>query len=219
MLLEEFFGPRYVIFKTDTSKTIDDINKENPKEMEEIIKNIKDIIYTIADKDSIKLQIVHHLLYKFILYANQSEKLQAIELTRDSLLQIIGTRDGAKFGTLFVGYSTVKDRKLICKLFKDYVKATYESDYGHMVLLKVFLTLDDTVLVNKIILKELKDNLLDAITHKNGSLLILCLLCGINSKHYPPEWKSLLSPTLIPSTENPSILVPSSKKEPEKKEK
>jgi len=140
-------------------------------------------------------------------------------LTRDSLLQIIGTRDGAKFGTLFVGYSTVKDRKLICKLFKDYVKATYESDYGHMVLLKVFLTLDDTVLVNKIILKELKDNLLDAITHKNGSLLILCLLCGINSKHYPPEWKSLLSPTLIPSTENPSILVPSSKKEPEKKGK
>jgi len=88
----------------------------------------------------------------------------------------------------------------------------YQSDHGYLILLKILLTVDDTKMVNNSILKELKENLLDVILHKNGSLLILSIICGLQSKYFD-NIKELLLPTMIPSDENPEILIPSSKKD------
>ena len=87
-----------------------------------------------------------------------------ISFTEAAVVPGLGDRDrpyhrcaelllGMEFaGLVAVLFSVVKDRKLILKSFKSYVVKIALEEFGHMVLLALFDCVDDTKMVQKIIL-------------------------------------------------------------------
>jgi len=103
----------------------------------------------------------------------------------------------------------------LCKNLKGLVKEIYTNEQAYLYLLKMLVTVDDTILLKNSILSELKEDLYSVCTDKHGKFLILSILCGLDKKYFSPQIRKLLEPTLIPSSENPEVLVPSSKKDPD----
>jgi len=103
----------------------------------------------------------------------------------------------------------------LCKNLKGLVKEIYTNEQAYLYLLKMLVTVDDTILLKNSILSELKEDLYSVCTDKHGKFLILSILCGLDKKYFSPLIRKLLEPTLIPSSENPKTLVPSSKKDPD----
>jgi len=156
---------------------------------------------------------------QYLTFCNYTEKIEFIESIKDQILRVVHTKEGAQIGMLAVGYGRAKDRKILCKGLKGYINKIYTNENAYLYLLKILTTVDDTVLINTSILVELKNELYDVCTNKQGILLILAILCGINSKYFNPKLQQILAPTMIPSGEDPLVLVPSSKKDPEVRRK
>ncbi|KAJ3129126.1 hypothetical protein HK098_002367 [Nowakowskiella sp. JEL0407] len=114
-----------------------------------------------------------------------------MEFLKEQLVNILHTRDGARVSQLCILYATPKDRKQIIKTVKEFVVKISREQYGHTVLLTLFESVDDTVLVQKAILGTLfdpkvKDNDVRAmIKDRYASRVLLFLLCGRNRKYLP----------------------------------
>lgn len=71
------------------------------------------------------------------------------------------------------------------------------------------------MLLSKQILNEVKKNLMEIIQDKYGRLILLQLLVPGNKRYFPQVTIDLLQPVLVPSAEDPTKLVSTSKKDPE----
>ena len=105
--------------------------------------------------------------------------------------------------------------KVMVKSFKSYILKMAKEEFGHMVLLKAFECVDDTALLNKVIisvsfrfrfcfhlfcvfvrfmsiLKELTEgtNLLEAVKDKHGRLVVFAAMETPTTKYYHPVTSS-----------------------------
>ena len=80
-----------------------------------------------------------------------------IESLRESLVHMIHSRDGAMAALHCLWHGNNKDRKSIVKSLKTFVEKTACEEYGHLVLMAIFDTVDDTKLVGKAVLGEMAD--------------------------------------------------------------
>jgi pumilio family protein 6 len=62
------------------------------------------------------------------------------------------TWDGARVAAQAIAHGTAKDRKIMLKSMKGYVTKACNEEYGQLVILRILDLLDDTTLVNKLIL-------------------------------------------------------------------
>jgi len=91
---------------------------------------------------------------------------------------MIHSRDGAMAALYCLWHGTTKDRKSIVKSLKTFVEKTACEEYGHMVLMGIFDTVDDTKLVGKAIIGELCDHFVNVVQNKFGLRVIKYLLAG-----------------------------------------
>jgi pumilio family protein 6 len=75
-----------------------------------------------------------------------------IGLVGEQAVEILHTKDGAQATMLMLAHAGPKERKLMIRSFKPYVIKICKEEFGHMVLLRLFDVVDDTVLVRKAIL-------------------------------------------------------------------
>ena len=95
------------------------------------------------------------------------------------------SRDGAMAAMYCLWHGTAKDRKAIIKSFKTFIEKTCYEEFGHMVLMAIFDTVDDTKLVGKAVLGELAECLSKVSISKeswitNAKFYALCRLCRTN---------------------------------------
>jgi pumilio family protein 6 len=75
-----------------------------------------------------------------------------IELMHKAIVQVLHTKEGSRVAMICIWHGTPKDRKAIIKSFKTYIRKICMEEYGHLVMLAVFDSVDDTVLVKKVII-------------------------------------------------------------------
>jgi len=76
------------------------------------------------------------------------------------------------------------------------------EEYGHVVLLRIFDCVDDTVVVNKTITVELKKDLFDISKDAFGRLVLLQLLSPLNRRYLPPGTVDSLQPAMTTDPED-----------------
>jgi pumilio family protein 6 len=86
------------------------------------------------------------------------------------LVEILHTKEGSKVAMLCLAHGSAKDRKVIIKSFKPYIMKIAKEQFGHLVLLAAFDTVDDTVLLrdNIISVTHLKKLYHSLLTHRTG---------------------------------------------------
>lgn len=191
-LVEEFYGPEFVVFKSTTNRSIHELLTTMPAKKESILKHMSQSLTHLLEKASTNITsqtIVHRVLNEYLQYAAKKDIDNMVALLKDHVIHILHTREGSLVGRAVLLHSQAKDRKYIMKTFKSFMIKIAKEQHGHQVLITLFDCVDDTTLVGKIIIKELTsdlDALFELARHKYASRVLLFLLAPVNRRRYFP---------------------------------
>lgn len=87
---------------------------------------------------------------------------------------------------------TAKDRKSLIKSFKTYYAKICKEEFGHLVLLALLDSVDDTVLVKKIVFSEIQSSLKELALDTYGRKVLIYLLCPRSPAYFHPTIVELL---------------------------
>src|SRR5690348_9718493 len=116
-----------------------------------------------------------------------------LDVMKEQAVEILHTKEGAQVAMLCLLHASPKDRKAMLKTMKPFVVKICKEEYGHMVMLRMFDVVDDTVLMSKAILAEIVKEMEDIAKDKYGRRVILYLLAGRSPKYISPQSIELLA--------------------------
>ncbi|KAL0137474.1 armadillo-type protein [Mucor lusitanicus] len=191
-LLAEFYGPEMTLFSNGGgAKTLEDLLAAFPEKKEPVLKHMAEMLRGCLDKGTI---------------TNSIGREEMMGHLKESLQEIVHTREGAWVAMICLSIAAPKDRKNIIKAFKPFLVKIASDEYGYLVLLRLLDVTDDTVLVSKAVLGELSKHATELFADKFGRRFFMYILAGRNTRYLSPETVQLLK-------EGDKIRV--SKKEPE----
>lgn len=181
----EFWGARYAVFNDDADKDITSVAADSSARSV-IAGNLSQTITAAVGKGLTGFQILHGVMRDYAEIATDSEFNELIELLADQVAELVHTPDGCDVACRLVARATAKQRKAILKGLKAHAKSMVENEHGHAVLVTIFLTVDDTVLVTKTF-GFLAQELAEFGAHKYARRPFLYVLCGLDGRYFNPR--------------------------------
>lgn len=186
-LIEEFYGPSFALFKTGEVRSLEQIIESNPDKRDAILSNMKESLAILVEKTVLQYSIVHRVFLDYFTHATPKLRQEMIEVVREGLIHMLHTRDGARVAMICLWHGTAKDRKVIVKSMKTFVLKVCKEEYGHMVLLAMFDSVDDTKIVFKVVLEEMLKSVHEVANDQFGRKVLLYLLSPRDSRHFHPD--------------------------------
>ncbi|XP_003387437.1 PREDICTED: pumilio homolog 3-like [Amphimedon queenslandica] len=194
LLVQEFYGPQFAVFKDNGGRSLSAILAANPEEKTKLLEHMKAALTPLLDKSLVRHNIIHQAFLEFITHADPSSIADIMESLREVAVEMLHTREGAKVNLQCVWKGTAKDRKVFVKSLKSYIVKICKEEHGHLVLLGIFDCVDDTVLVSKTILTEIIASLEEICQDKHGRRVLLYLLNPRSPQHFSHQFLQLLTP-------------------------
>lgn len=158
LLSQEYFGTEFSLFKDENKLTLGDVLPTlSTLQRTKILEQLKEELIALISKGSIKHSLTHYLLREFFKHADSNFKHEMTQQIRELVVEILHTKDGSRVALHCLWNSNAKDRKIIVKSFKRFVTKIATEENGYLVLLAAFDVVDDTKLIEKVILSELCD--------------------------------------------------------------
>jgi pumilio family protein 6 len=168
----ELYGPQYALFASvNPSEAKDSKNAptalptltsfvtNNPDKREATVAHLQSIIQKGLDKSLTGFSYFHSLLFDYVSVASPNDIRDFLTpALAEHSLHLISTRAGTKVVCECAAYGTVKERKKILKCFKGYTRSSLLHRDAYLAILRLVDVMDDTVLVNKMLLAELQQN-------------------------------------------------------------
>jgi len=109
------------------------------------------------------------------LIPNEREKF--LDKLQEDFTSFLGSKEGAALACTLIDYYGAKERKNILKQFKGKVMELLNAEHSHayVVIMKIMISWDDTVQVQKTILNEMNKNLETLINNQHFAELYLCI--------------------------------------------
>lgn len=201
-MIREFWGSEYAIFKdTGKNKTVLDIVNESAEKKQLIMANLSGTITASVAKGLTGFQILHAAMKEYVtILMEDPEKYDSqirtfIDLLAEQFAELVHTQEGAEVACNLIAVANAKERKIIIRSLKDHAKKLIENEYGNLVLITLFMTVDDTVLLHKSFSAELitPELLPQIIQEKFSRRPLLYLLKGLDGKYFAPKVKEELS--------------------------
>ncbi|KAF2460874.1 armadillo-type protein [Lineolata rhizophorae] len=221
ILLREWYGPEFAIFKT--SKTLEpsdgilsNILFESPEKRKPIMSYLYNLINQLIQKKMTGFTMLHDAMLQYYLNTapGSVESNEFLELLKgdeefDLLKNLAFTASGAHVVCLAFARGTAKDRKHLLKAYKDTVEMLAYDQHGHMVLVAALDVTDDTQTSTRSILTPLigKDpppsnpdeaaqqqaKILALASHGHGRIPLLYPLAGAQKWFFPEQDAALLA--------------------------
>jgi len=211
----EFYGGEFVHFLNASSRTkqegknsnkepttLKDILLQKPAmQRQNTLKNISRAILPILEKGLVSPLIVHKVLKEYLMVGGASLRAEAANsIAAPAFLRLFHTREGATATNIMLSYAGAKQRKQVLKALKTQVWRVSQDECAHSTIMTLIDCVDDTNMLNKIILQELKSEDIagSVCEHKFGKRVILHLLRPRLNKYSPPNLQMMmLSPEEI----------------------
>ena len=251
----ELYGPQYALFASvntagkDNSPTLPSLTEfveNNPDKREPTLTHLQALLQKGLDKSLTGFGYFHSLLLDYASIASPEDIRSFLTpALAEHSLHLLSTRAGTKVVCECAAYGTVKDRKKMIKCLKGYTRSSLKHRDAYLAILRMCDVMDDTVLVNKMLLAELHQNpddekiddddeeedkpspILDLVLSDTASKLFLLLMVSkeemssSDDDKATPRWNKLLDPYEVSALhQNPTITengeqIPTSKKEDE----
>lgn len=171
----ELYGPQYALFASVTPPPISTGGKNtssapalptlsafiesNPDKLEPTKEHLQKLLQKGLDKSLTGFAYFHSLLldYTSIAAPNDVRSFLTPALSEHAL-HLLSTRAGTKVVCDCIAYGSVKDRKKMIKCLKGYTRSSLLHRDAYLAVLRMCDVMDDTVLVNKMLLAELHKN-------------------------------------------------------------
>lgn len=164
----ELYGPQYALFATtsdprtlsnSTAPTLSSFVTDNPDKREACLVHLQALLQKGLDKSLVGFAYFHSLLHDYVTIAHPGEVRSFLApALADHVLHLLSTRYGTRVACECIAYGTVKDRKRMIKCLKGYARSSLLHRDAYMAILRLCDVMDDTVLVNKMLLGELHQN-------------------------------------------------------------
>lgn len=200
-ITREFWGAEYAVFKeSGKGKTVLDVVNESAEKRQLITTNLNGTIVASVEKGSTGFQILHAAMkdYLSILLADtekyDSQIREFIELLAEQFAELVHTQEGSEVACSLIALANAKERKVIIRSLKNHGKELIKNEHGNNVLITLFMTVDDTVLLHKSFSAELftPELLPELIQEKFSRRPLLYLLKGLDGKYFSPKVKEEL---------------------------
>lgn len=195
-MIREFWGSEYAVFKeSGKDKTVLDIVSESAEKKQLIMANLNGTITASVAKGSTGFQILHAAMKEYVsilvddLDKHDSQIREFIELLAEQFAELVHTPEGSEVASTLIAIANAKERKTIIRSLKAHAKKLILNEHGNSVLITLFMTVDDTVLVHKSFSAELftSEQLPALIEDKFSRRPLLYLLKGLDGKYFPPR--------------------------------
>lgn len=184
---QEFYGDMYKQAKDKQIKTLSDVYITAKDMKAATLSAIKGNLMRILNKKFLNSILIHSVLLEFLNNCSVEDRTEIITMLKSSLVELSQTKFGSKVAVLCIWHGTNKDRKIIIKSLKGNIKNISMSEHGYLILLALFDSVDDTVLIKKIIFPEIQDDLTDIALNDYGKHVILYLIARRNSHYFAPS--------------------------------
>mmetsp|Transcript_35571 Transcript_35571/g.78981 ORF Transcript_35571/g.78981 Transcript_35571/m.78981 type:complete len:822 (-) Transcript_35571:289-2754(-) len=151
----------------------------------------------VMEKALLHPPMVHRLLRDFFECApamSIEDATDTLSASGTDVLKMVHTHDGAAVACMLFAYGSARDRKRLLKAMKGYVRETATNEWGHAVVCMALSVVDDTPLLNKCIISELKAMLPELVEDQYGHRVLLQLLSPYNRRYLPPAIMEMLQP-------------------------
>lgn len=188
-IIREFYGSEFALFRdVAMDKSLKEIIAENPDKRPYLMKNLKETITKAVQKGSIGFTIIHAAMLEYVtnLDLQSSDREEFVDLVSEQFAEMVHTDEGAKTAAIVLSIATAKERKALVKSLKPFATNLAKDENGQFVLITLFNTVDDTVLVPKQMLPDLKENMVELLQSKTGRRPFLYLLVGRAPRYFSP---------------------------------
>jgi pumilio homology domain family member 6 len=178
-IIKEFYGKEYVLGLNkdeENAKSLKEVLKNHPGKRESVLKVLTNSVKKAINKKLFDLHIVQKILLDCFECCNLGDVYDLILDLQEDLPHFIHTKEGVLISLHSFSFGTSNHRKKILKSFKNLVLETAKNSFGYLFLCKCLMIMDDTILLDSIILKEMKQDLLSIALDINASKVILNLL-------------------------------------------
>ncbi|KAL0034219.1 hypothetical protein WJX77_003906 [Trebouxia sp. C0004] len=200
----ELYGREYVLFSGE-AKRLPELMKELPAAKQKaVLRNMAQHAIPIMEKALVDPPLVHRILAEYIAASPGTSVSEAVQLlSGPPLVRLVHTKEGAQVACAVIAYGTAKDRKKAIKGLAgqaDSILKMAQDEFGHVVLLCILDTVDDTALLKKQIIPELQSNLCELSKSKSGRRIILQLLHPNHQKYVPLHLQQMAHPPPKPAS-------------------
>jgi pumilio homology domain family member 6 len=169
MLLREWYGPEFAVFKAQDPKTttsdLATILKSQPEKRVVILRYLQERINQLIQKKMTGFTMLHDAMKQYYLSlspeSDDFSDFQRLilgdnkEEETDLLRNLAFTHTGSELVCLVLAHSSAKDRRQILKAYKDVIDMLAFDKWGYRVLLAALDCLDDTRELQQRIYSEL----------------------------------------------------------------
>ncbi|XP_074097486.1 pumilio and CPL domain-containing protein penguin [Cotesia typhae] len=189
---QEFYGNMYRTSKDSSVKCLSDVFAKAPDMKSATLSAVKMNVTKILSKNPNCL-LIHSVLAEYLTICEPNDRAELIGTLKDSVVELLATKDGAKVAMICMWHGTAKERKAMLKVMKEQVKEIATSEYGYLFLLAMLDSVDDTVLVKKIFVPEFLSHLQEIVASEHGKKVVLYLVARRDTHYFHPALISLLS--------------------------
>ncbi|VVC99213.1 unnamed protein product [Leptidea sinapis] len=189
---QEFYGDMYKNTKDDKVKTLNDTYKDSPEMKSAILQSCKVNIQKILDKNLHDSEILHSVLYDYIRECSAEERVELISTLSPLIVPLSNSLPGVNAASICVWQGTNKDKKTILKVVKEHVVALSKHKTGYRLLIAIFDSVDDTVLVKKAIVSTIATNFKDIAKDHWGNMTLHWLVKPKDPAAFHPSFIKFL---------------------------
>ncbi|CAG4979581.1 unnamed protein product [Colias eurytheme] len=189
---QEFYGDMYKNTKDDKVKTLSDTYKDSPEMKSAILQSCKANVQRILDKNLHDSELLHSVLYDYIRECSAEDKAEMISTLSPLIVPLSNSLPGVNAACICVWQGTNKDKKTILKVVKEHVVPLSKHKTGYRLLIAIFDSVDDTVLVKKTIVSTIASNLKDIAKDHWGNMTLHWLVKPKDSAAFHPTFIKFL---------------------------
>lgn len=159
LLFYDCYGPQFRLFCGDASLTgrvsLADFVKDNPSQRESVASFIHSTLSSVLERGLAGSCFFHQLALDYCtVAATQPQVAEFALLARDQLVEMLHTHVGHRLVSLCLVHLSPKERKVVVKAFRPFVERIAGDEFGYLVLLTLFSVVDDTVLLEKYLIRD-----------------------------------------------------------------
>lgn len=175
-LMQEYFGEIYKSSKDDHVYHLKDVYKDSPEMKAAALSATKANLLKVLNKNCLDSTLVQSVLEQFLSECSEKDKAELVPLLIPYIAVISNSKDGAKAAMQCIWSSSAKERKSIMKDLKEHLIDLSKHEHGYRTVITLLDVVDDTVLLNKIILSELFKHAQELVVDSWGRRVIFWLV-------------------------------------------
>jgi len=176
-----------------TPLSLSQLIEKHPNQKNFMIENMQKILENSLSKFP-SLVVVQIILYEFLLHCSPDEYQVMVTLTQPLVENLLTSKEGCLSIVRAFDYTNAKQRKKMLQQCKDKILNMATDQNEVLILIRALDVTDDTVLLKKIILNTLIENVDDVFTSVNGRLIFVHLLDPRNERYFKKKLEHLPVP-------------------------